>query len=72
MYDARSRALLRQVSHHLNINWLDFVHIESTIADQLRIYEEEEVFGQNDQVVVDWNKIDGRNRLLFCGACHVG
>jgi hypothetical protein len=72
LYDARSRALLRQVAKHLNINWLDFVLIESTIADQLRIYEEEEVFGHNDQVVGDRNKIDGRNRLLFAGLATLG
>lgn len=72
LYDARSRALLRQVAKHLNINWLDFVLIESTIADQLRIYEEEEVFGHNEQVVGDRNKIDGRNRLLFAGLATLG
>lgn len=72
LYDARSRALLRQVSVHLNINWLDFVLIESTIADQLRIYEEGEVFGHNEQVVGDRNKIDGRNRLLFAGLATLG
>jgi hypothetical protein len=71
-YDARSRALLKRVAQLLEINWLDFVTIEKTIAEQLRIYEQEGHIKHNEDVVGERNRIDGRNRILFTGLATLG
>ncbi|KAI9007167.1 hypothetical protein BC832DRAFT_433011 [Gaertneriomyces semiglobifer] len=66
-YDARSRAVLRGVAEYLEVPWLDVVKLESTVAAQLRIYEDsEEVRGRQD-LVGKRNTADQRQRWIFTG-----
>ncbi|KAJ3278037.1 hypothetical protein HK104_002712, partial [Borealophlyctis nickersoniae] len=66
-YDARSRAMLRAVAGYLEVPWLDVIKLESTIADQLRIYEDSEEVRGDSHLVLERNKKDSKSRWLFTG-----
>ncbi|KAJ3226583.1 hypothetical protein HK099_004610, partial [Clydaea vesicula] len=71
-YDSRERALLKTVAEHLCVPSLDVILLEKTIAEQLRVHEnDDEVLKEDKNVVIERTKIDTKGRWMMAGLATI-
>ncbi|KAI8907984.1 hypothetical protein EDD86DRAFT_208654 [Gorgonomyces haynaldii] len=70
-FDARARGLLKALSLEMHVPVDDLVKMENVIAEELRLYDYAEKVKHEGEVVVQRNKLEGKNRWLFAGLATV-
>lgn len=72
VYDARERALLRNIADHLKVPWTDVIQLENTIAEQLRVHENSGNLRRDEHLIGKRNVIESKGRWIFLGLAGLG
>ncbi|KAJ2999885.1 hypothetical protein HDV02_001404 [Globomyces sp. JEL0801] len=70
-YDSRARSMLRIMASQLEVPYLDLMHLETFITNELRLTEDSSEVKHDESVVGERNIVESRNRWLYTGMATV-